>query len=86
MYCNKCNSKNIIKFGKDRKLKQVYKCKDCAIRFVEIKSPNRLNSTLKKEIVDLRTKGFGPRKIAKLLGIANWETVRYFLKSVSKGV
>lgn len=83
MQCSRCSCELIIKAGKDRKDKQVYRCKSCNYRFVEHYEAGRLTDSDKALILKCQAEGLGMRATARILGIKTWENVRYFLKKVT---
>lgn len=69
MECLKCESKKIIKYGKNKRGNQTYKCNTCKIRFIG-KYKNKSYVVSDTSIITLVKEGCGIRSMARILNIS----------------
>jgi hypothetical protein len=67
MVCSKCESDNIIKYGKTKDGDQRYRCKDCLSIFKESPSFTWLNDSEKSLIINLKKNNFTSKEIASYI-------------------
>ena len=79
--CIHCESKNCVKFGRNPKEKQRYKCNECGKTFQEDYSNNGAKPEVKLLIVKMSMNGSGIRDISRVLGISQM-TVLSVLKKL----
>ncbi len=84
MECLKCESKEIIKYGKNKKGNQTYKCNRCKVRFIE-KYENQSYVVSDTSIVTLVKEGCGIRSMARILKVSP-TTVMSRIKSISNSI
>jgi transposase-like protein len=80
--CPFCGSEDIVKYGRNKKDKQIYMCKnkECPhTTFPEEYTYNACNPNVKSQIFDLTVNGNGTRAIGRILNISN-NTVTAALK------
>ena len=79
--CIHCESKSVVKFGKNPKGKQRLKCNECSKTFQEEYSNNGAKPEVKMLIVKMSMNGSGIRDIARVLEIST-NTVLLVLKKL----
>ena len=79
--CIHCASTNVVKYGKNPKGKQRFKCKQCLKTFQEEYANNAAKPEVKMLIIKMSVNGSGIRDISRVLGISK-DTVSATLKKL----
>ncbi len=85
LFCQYCQSKNIIKNGFAKNKKQQYYCKTCCKRFLEYYTYNAYLPNLNKSIIQLTKEGLGIRSTARVLQISTTTLLKRII-SIAKHI
>lgn len=85
LFCQYCQSKNIIKNGFAKNKKQQYYCKTCCKRFIEYYTYNAYLPNLNKSIIQLTKEGLGIRSTARVLQISTTTLLKRII-SIAKHI
>lgn len=82
--CPKCNSTELVKFGKSANGKQRFRCKSCSKSFILDYENNACNPGIDKKIILFTKEGLGIRSTARILIISTTTLLKRLLQIASK--